>query len=240
MDVVTIVSNAIFLVPAAEAVYKRRWTRFMIYILVLMCSTMYHACSAFNSACVFDARTHRRLDFFFAQLIIPLSALYVVYFTPRWRFLERILTVAFAFVILILLLTVGDSMYVQMALAGGALAIILVYWIGYAVVSGGHMPPYEWDHFGMAIALTSVSCVLYVTQLQYHLMYAWIHACWHSLAAMGQFFFLLIRDVEEGAEFMSLDAEVSSVNSNDGVFIMKRIQHFRHDAPPQRRINPNI
>jgi hypothetical protein len=236
MDVVTIVSNAVFLVPAAEAVYKRRWTRFMIYLLVLVCSTMYHACSAFNSACVFDALTHRRLDFFFAQLIIPVSALYVVYFTPQWRFLERIFTIAFAFVILILLLTVGDSMYVQMALAGGALAIILVYWIGYAASSGGgHMPPYEWDYFGMAIALTAASCVLYATQLQYHLMYAWVHACWHSLAAMGQFFFLLIREVEEGAELMSLDANVSDGGAPN-VFIMTRIRHH----PPQSRIKSSI
>ena len=127
-EVLPILSNFVFLLPAAEAVYMRRWTRFMIYLLIIINSSMYHACSGFSNACAFDAITHRHLDFFFAQLIIPLTALYIIDFPEKWAFLERILIIAFAFVIFITQVLWGESNLIQIVLAIISLVIILVYW----------------------------------------------------------------------------------------------------------------
>jgi len=210
-SIVEAVSNVFLILPAAQAYLMRRYTRCMVYLLVLVSSTLYHTCLVYNSACVLNGNTLKHMDFFFANFIIPLTALYVIYFPPHWYFLERFLIVAVAFINLILILLFDDAFGVQLGLAAGSFGAIVVYWVGYTcyakrTTGNWAFPPYNWDYFALGIACTGVACSLYTTQIMNHLYYSWIHGCWHMVAAFGQYFLLQIRPW--APENLSLDAQM--------------------------------
>lgn len=239
MEVFPIISNLFFLVPAAEAVYQKRWTRFMINILIVVNSSMYHACAGFAGACAFDSIAHKHLDFFFAQLTIPLTALYIIDFPDTLLYLERILIIVFAFIIAITQIVWGESNYIQMILAAASLLMIIVYWIVYALTElaknpdgGLRLPPYDWAMFALGIACLALACNLYSTQLQYHATYWSTHSCWHSVAAMGTYFILMIwPDVKKDAEFKSLDSQLLNL---DFEMRKKKVRQWVHLAPRSR------
>lgn len=208
-DVLTIISNVAFLLPACEAAYKGKWTRFSIYILIVVASSMYHTCNSYPGSCALPSETLRHLDFFFAQLLIPLTALYVIHFSARWAFLERIFIVAFAFGIFLVQMLIGESIYIQMIVASISFAIIVAYWTGYGIVYA-RLPYYNWDWLIMGLGFTAVACSLFVTQLQYHLLYAYTHSCWHTIAALGQYYLLLSCKTDPTAKFKSLDAHAET------------------------------
>ncbi len=203
-DVTTIVSNVIFLLPAVQAACLppelREWDNVCVYVCIVIFSSMYHACNSFSNTCIWAASTHRWLDFFFAQLVIPLTALHIIIFPPNWRPLKRILTIAFAVLIALIQYSFGEGNMIQILICGLAFGMILVYWAIFAMVASYNdaehhkprLPPYRWDMFGLGIGLTILACSLYTTEMQYHLFYWAIHVVWHIDAALGQFFILLI------------------------------------------------
>ena len=159
---------------------------------------MYHACNSFEGHCVLNANFHRQLDFFFAQFVIPATALYIIIFPKEYAFLERILLILFAVSIIIVQATVGEVFMAQLGIVGVAFGIMLAYWIGYAIWSWAvkktpNLPDYEWEYFAWGIALTGIASALFATELQNHNLYWAVHSCWHTLAAMGQYFILCIR-----------------------------------------------
>lgn len=197
--ILTVLSNFVFLVPTVEAVKQHRWTRACIYLGIVIFSSMYHMCNSFEGHCVFDAHFHRQLDFFFAQFVIPATALYIIIFPHDWLFLERFLLIGFAVGIVLIQVTAGEVFSAQLALVAAAFALMLLYWIGYAVwlwavkKQKPDMPPYDWEYFFWGIALTAVASSLFATESQNHNFRWAIHSCWHALAAMGQYFILMIR-----------------------------------------------
>ena len=237
-EVFPIISNLFFLVPAAEAVYQRRWTRFMINLLIVVNSSMYHACAGYTNACAFDSIAHRHLDFFFAQLTIPLTALYIIDFPEKLLYLERILIIVFAFIIAITQIVWGESNYIQMSLAAASLAMVIIYWIVAALLYFGQrpdegltLPKYDWPMFALGIACLALACNLYSTQLQYHGTYWSTHSCWHSVAAMGSYFMLMIwPEKKKDSDLKSLDSQVLSLDFD----LIKRKRQWVHMAPRSR------
>jgi len=195
-----ILSNGAFLLPACAAWSLGRYTRMCIFVLIIVASSMYHSCYAFGHTCHLDPLHYQHLDFFFAQLVIPLTALYVVRFDDRWAWLQRVAIVAFAFVIVMVQLTVGHSLIVQMVIAAVSLVVILGYWMGYNVVRGHTWSTWElipniyhWDSLGQAVCLTGIACALFVTQMQAHTLYWAVHSVWHVSAALAQYHLLYIH-----------------------------------------------
>jgi hypothetical protein len=226
-EILTVLSNGWFLLPAIQAAILGRWTRFMVYNLIIVASSMYHTCLFSSSNCVFDAMTHRKFDFFFAQLVIPLSALWIIEFPPLYRKLERILIILFALGIWLTLVLIGESFYIQLVLAAISLSLILVYWLIYAYVmhkkdQEWHFPEYNWRFLGIGLGYTAVASVLFATQLQNHKFYWAVHSCWHMIAAFGQYFLLLSKvNRPMYASLMSLDyVHTWKVGSN------RRIKQF--------------
>jgi hypothetical protein len=183
----------------------------MVYNLIIVASSMYHSCYFAPSSCVFDALIHRKFDFFFAQLVIPLSALSIVSFAPRVRFLERILIILFALAIWLTLVLIGESFYIQLALAGISFLIIFVYWGVYALYfykkkKEWTFPAYRWNYLALGLGYTGVAASLFATQSQNHNFYWAVHSCWHMVAAFGQYFLLLSKvHKPKHPELMSLD-----------------------------------
>lgn len=224
-DVLTIISNFVFLVPMVEAFRRHRWTRAMIYASIIVFSSMYHACNSYRDRCVFDANFHRQLDFFFAQFVIPATALYIICFPHGWEFLERILLILFVVAIVLVQATMGEVFVAQLGITAVAFGFIVLYWVGYAIwkwmnkkklgVSDNdgdnkyrYLPDYHWEPFAWGIALTGVASALFATELQNHNLYWAVHACWHSLAAMGQYFILQIK--QAAPRYANMDAVIQN------------------------------
>ena len=189
----------------------RRYTRAAIYFLMIFASALYHACNSFSSLCLFSADTHKMIDFFFAQLIIPVTALYVIKFPLRWSFIERWLVVGSAILIFVLIITIGTSFIVQMVLAIGSFVFIALYWVGFALwhyekYGKGRIPRYEWNAFFWGIALTLLAVSLFATQSQWVPGYWAVHSLWHTAAAIGQYFVLCIRP--KAPRFATLDKRI--------------------------------
>lgn len=192
-DVLTVISNAAFVLPAVEAARRRYWWRFCIYLLVLVSSSLYHTCNSFHGACAgLPPHVPREMDFFFAQLLIPLTALYIIWFPPDplyWA--EPVLIVASAFGIFLAEQYWESSLTMQLVLSGISFFLILLYWIIYGTVYR-ELPRYHWDKFGLAIGLTALSTTLFVVEMMNPPFYWAIHSVWHVNAALAQYFLLLI------------------------------------------------
>jgi len=137
-----IISNAAFILPAVEYARRRHWTTAIIMILAGLSSSVYHTCNAYSGMCLgLSPATWRHFDFFFAQLVIPVAALYVIEFPPSWYAVKRIILVVFMIAIILVQHYFGESLAVQVALVGISFTLILIYWIVYAIHRKSRTPP---------------------------------------------------------------------------------------------------
>lgn len=236
-EVLMIITNAFFFIPSVKAATLHRWTRAALYFFMIFASSFYHACNSFMDQCVLPADVGRKTDFFFAQLLIPVTALYIVKFPLRFAFIERWLILGFAVALYLVEIYFNEPLWMQIVVVGISVLVIAIYWISYAVAKYNeyvkyaiapanyrisrdvvvspnpwdikpkqevffrcekrkecHLPKYDWDAFAMGIGLTSLACVLFVTQGEWHLGRPYVHSVWHTAAAFGQYFILCIRD----------------------------------------------
>lgn len=213
-EVLSVISNAFFLIPCAQAIVLRHWTRAPLYFIMAIASSFYHACSSWAGACVLDASIHRKTDFFFAQWLIVVTALYIIKFKGAWCFLERVLILFTAVVLFVVEVVSDEPFIIQVIIAGASFFAIIIYWIGFAIYSykqsGGKrwgIPEYDWDAFVLAVACTALACVLFATQRMWHQGYPWVHSIWHALAGMGQYWVLMTRP-KVGPKYPVLDKKI--------------------------------
>ena len=196
VDVLLILSNLAFIIPSIKAAQLNHFTYATLYVLMMLASGFYHACKSFSSLCIFDAETLRRCDFFFAQLLIFASALYLIEFSLYYQWIARVLLIGvFPVTLFVLQMVFDGELLVQLVVAAVAASIVFIYWWWYKHTKqrGGSLPPYDWVMFTMAIALVTLSVSLFSTQSLWPLGYAYIHSAWHINAALGQYFLLMTR-----------------------------------------------
>lgn len=221
-DVLSVISNAFFLIPCAQAIVLRHWTRAVLYFFMALISSFYHVCNSWTGTCVLDATIHRKMDFFFAQLLIPVTALYIIKFKDWWCFLERVLIMFTALFLFVVEVVSDEPFIIQVIIAGASFTAIIVYWIGYACymykkTGKASIPEYDWEALVTAVGCTALACVLFATQRMWHQGYPWVHSVWHALAGMGQYWVLMTRP-EKGPIYPVLDKR-----------IYRRIK-YEHDA----------
>ncbi len=245
----TILSNCAFLRAMLTAWCKREYTTMMIYAGILICSSMYHSCYVFSSTCHLDPLTYQAFDFFFAQLLLPVTALHIVRFDGRWIWLKHLAIIAFGIVIGISQHTLGNSIYIQLVITLVSLAIIVGYWVGYNVVRKARATKekpykcqfvpdiYKWQNFFYGICLAGIACALFSTQMSSHLLYWIIHSCWHIAGAVSQHYVLLVHrkrtddedeDTDDG--YSVLDEKISSQTREHHAKKTNRVV-YRHTAP---------
>jgi hypothetical protein len=211
-DVVTIISNVAFLLPSVQSAILRHWTRACLFFLMIFASSFYHACNSFPGNCYLDANIHRKLDFFFAQWLIPVTALYIIKFKGAWCFLERVLIIATGLILFIVEAVSNEPFMIQVLLAGLSFLAIIVYWIGFAIYTKkfegkARIPTYDWEAMVYGVGCTALACVLFATQRMWHQGYPWVHSIWHILAALGQYWILMTRP-EKGPIYPVLDKKI--------------------------------
>lgn len=212
-DVLCVISNVAFIIPSAKSAQLRHWTRAVLFFFMIFASSFYHACNSWSGHCYLDAVIHRKLDFFFAQLLIPVTALYIIKFEGAWCFLERVL-IMFAALVLFIVESVSDEPFIiQIIIAASSFFAIIAYWIGYAIymknlTGKARIPRYDWSAMALAVACTAFACVLFATQRMWHQGYPWVHSIWHVLAALGQYWVLMTRP-KIGPIYPVLDQKIS-------------------------------
>lgn len=239
LDIFTIVSNVFFILAAVQAWLGEIWVLVMLYALIVVNSSMYHACNSFANLCVFPSLTHRMMDFFFAQLIIPATAFTLVLMPKSLRWLQTMSFIGIAFVIFTIQIAVGESIYIQMAISIGSLCAIALYWIIYATRTAAMygkfcLPPYDWGYLAMGIYCTGTACGLYAAEMQYHRLYWAVHSCWHAIAAYGQVFIIKCRPPDPDHEYAVLNESASSASAptliGGSLAARKRIVHMAPTA----------
>lgn len=236
-DVATIVSNLAFLFAAIQAWRQKIWILVMMYLLIIVNSSMYHTCNSFSSLCMLPSITHRMLDFFFAQLIIPATVFTLILVPKAWKGAQTMLFISLAFCVLMIQLFAGESIFIQGSIAIVSLALLSLYWFVYAsyqryTVGIFQLPAYDWGHFGTGFAMTCMACSLYASEMQYRRLYWAIHSCWHCDAAFGQVFLMLSRPKDEKDEYAVLDTQMLDAKPWPAPKTTK--QRVIHKAPKSR------
>jgi hypothetical protein len=188
------------------------------------------------------------LDYITAILILPLTALYFVHWGDVWAPLERALIIVF--VVLISAIVVqqdgSDSLVGTGLIAGAAILIPILYWIGYAVngamqyprkkccsPSGGiYFPKYEWGALLAGVAFTAIAVYLFLVQGT--LVYSWtwvIHSMWHILAAFGQYYIAKIKAPVSRAAYRVLDADINKVTPEVVSAISRNLHQLDRRTP---------
>lgn len=202
VDVLLILSNLAFLIPSTVAIFWNRWTRAVAYFMVVIWSSAYHTCRSYGALCVLPFGTLKNLDFFWADLGIPLTALYLINFKPRYQWIERWLIIAFGMGVFILQIKTDGELLPQAIICGVSLSIVLLYWLIW------EMPTYDWSAIAAGIAFTIVSILMFTTQGAFMLGYWGVHSIWHVLGAFGQTYFLMCK--EPASPYAAIDAKITS------------------------------
>jgi len=199
-EVFLTISNLAFIAPAIVAGIYGRFFRLFIYAAVVLASGSYHLCDSY-SVCLFDYDIHHHLDFTFAMLAVPLTALYFPYWRDRpdpfargigYPWLEKLFILFFVTLTAILVTTTGGSVTAQGILFGLSLVIIIGYWIGYYYLYLS-IPRYEWKSLFAGSMLTLISVLLFLIQSEAPEAYWASHSLWHILGAFGQGYILMIK-----------------------------------------------
>ena len=205
IDIFLVISNLVFFIPAIRAVQYHRWTRAAIYFSIVFVSGMYHTCRSYSNLCIFDFRLHYDMDLFFAQLCIPLALLYLINFPPLYRWVERWLILAFAFLIFVLQVFTGGALIVQLILISFSFLVV----IGWLLLFKNKTLNYDWVMLERGIILTAMSTTLFTVQDRYMDGFWAVHSLWHMLAAFGQYYILAIKP--KAPIYAALDARAYSI-----------------------------
>lgn len=217
-----VATNAAFILPAIKAAMLHRYTRAVLYFFMIFASSFHHACIG-GINCVTPADIARKTDFFFAQLLIPVTSLYLIEFPLKYAWLERWLIWGFMAALYFVEVFTNEPMLVQTIVVGVSVFLLIGYWILHGSYEarqyqklhgrrpenpckGCRFPNYSWYSLSLGIWLSMLAMGLFGTQGSWPGGYDWIHSLWHVLAALGQYWILSSRP--QGEANAALDARI--------------------------------
>ena len=217
MSALLVYSNLAFLLPAFRALARGLFTRFMFDVVVPFTSGGYHACRTSGTRCIFGISypTFHAADFVVAQMAIPLTALYFIYW-KSYAWLQHILILTFLLVMIFMVVQGGDTFTAQALITAVSVGIVVIYWIGYALTSywdtgKSAFPRYDWGALVAGIVFMGIAIGLFQMQNRVSTRYYWdIHSAWHFCAAIGQWYMWAIKPPDKHAFYRVLDAKMPS------------------------------
>jgi Protein of unknown function (DUF3522) len=231
-DIFTIITNFLLLIPAAEAWSQGFRGKHKNYFLLVVASIffvetfvslLYHLCKSFDLCLGWGFFKWFEADHFFATSMIWLATVFLLYI-PQWA---QILLTALGMLIIACILGVTESLHMS---AGTPIAVfatvalglfLLVYLPWFACFHQGRLPPYNWVPLCIATTLLTFSTTLFTIQNYWVGGYWAVHALWHSIAAFGWAYLLLVKPFTEhdGRVYPHLDTPL--------IFMVPRIKHNR-------------
>lgn len=201
-----VATNAFFIIPSIKAWSLEHTTYSILYFIMIFASSFHHACIG-GINCVLPPTIARKTDFFFAQLLIPMSALYLIQVPQAYAKLKRVLIWFFMVALFVVEVFLDEPFWMQVVIVGVSIGMLVVYWIIYASyyalnvyrgpkdACGGNclgfrFPPYNWLSLSLGFWLSIWAVCLFGPQGRWPGFYDLIHALWHTLAALGQYWIL--------------------------------------------------
>ena len=199
-----IFSNLPFLLPAKRAYeWGLAIEAFLYAFVALFGSSLYHVCHGFPRACLWSFFMHHVIDFWSAELVIPISALRFIKFRTPFVRTWIILTIM---VIIGINVVMTDSSFLGQAFIAGICLVGVSAYILWHRIAHGYWPQYNLPELTLGVAFTIFSIAFFKTQDTWPSGYGYIHAPWHAFGAIGQYFLIGIRPP---------DAAIVALNSGE-------------------------
>lgn len=190
-----IISNFPFALASNRALaYGLPFEAFLFMFVALFTSPLYHLCMGFPAACLWSVYKHHVVDFWSAELTIPVMSLRFVRFRMPYLKLWIILvaTVAIGFIVT----GTESGLMNQAIIAGVSLGFVVLYLVWHRLAHG-YWPQYDLIQLALGIGFTSLGVCFFVVQEWWPPYYGYNHSYWHSLTAVGMYFLIGIREPED-------------------------------------------
>ncbi len=230
-----VLSNFTFLLPAIRALQYKLIINAFVYFSLVVVSSLYHLCKVDASnepgeggiCFLLTFRQYRHMDWFFAQLVLFLTATYFISFgaivdketgriirMPFFWLRDCILYYyALIMAISLLLIDIDDNVIVIISMAIALPSLILIFWLQ-AYFQYNLKPKFDYIDLSLGLFLTIASVILVSTQKIAPDSAFWvIHSIWHVGIAVGQFYLMDSRNKEHSGIGMFAPWKDDVINS---------------------------
>jgi hypothetical protein len=185
-----ILSNLLFLVPAARALkWEYEFDAFVWAFVALFTSPSYHLCTGFD-ACLWSVQKHRLVDFWSAEMAMPMVATYFMRFRSRY---VRTWFLLISMVAIGLLVAGTDSSFMNQAIIGVCSAALVFAYIGWHRYAHGYWPEYDVKQLVAGLGFLALGVCFFTVQEWWPPYYGYNHSNWHASDAVGIAFMIGIR-----------------------------------------------
>lgn len=184
-----VVSNLWFILPAVRAFLWGNHGLTVSFGLVLFTSTSYHLCKHYSMLCLFEYSEHLKLDFVLAFVALPLLSFNFIYWPRRYRYWSWWCYLMSFFSVALLVSFVEPDILVQSIIVISSFVIIVTYWSIFYYIHR-KLPYYNWNQLVMGLGCSFLGVAFFLNQNFYPEGYPYLHFMWHTLVAIGSFFFI--------------------------------------------------
>jgi len=205
-----IFSNLPFLLAASRSLdYGYGFTAYLLAFVAIFTSPVYHICTGFPAACLWSFYKHRVVDFWSAELAIPVVGLIFIKFrapyVKKWIIMTLVIVIGF-------LVTGTSSNFIGQAVIGAiTIAVILVY-IAWHRIAHGYWPEYDLVQVVLGVTFGTFGVSFFKVQDWWPPYYGYLHSYWHTFVAIGAYFFVGVRAPEP--QYLNLEGKITDLMSS--------------------------
>lgn len=200
-----VLSNLVFLWPAARALEQELPLDTGLWAFIaLFGSPSYHLCTGFY-ACLWNVWKHHVVDFWSAEMAMPMVALCFMCFRAS---MIRTWIILVSMVAIGLLVTGTSSSFMSqavIAVVSGAVVVAYLLWYRYA---HDYWPDYDMKQLVLGIGFLVLGVCFFVVQEWWPPYYGYVHAYWHAFTALGVGFMYGIKKTRSKTWFQTLEGKV--------------------------------
>lgn len=201
-----IFTNLLALLDASKALAYGYGFRCILFVIVFFASSLYHMCLSFWYTCFWSIGYFKLIDFWSAELSLPVMALLFIRF--RSPFIEKWLIVIFVILVGILVTRTGSSFSSQ-AIIGGVSGLIVVVYLLWHRCAHGYWASYDLVQMTLGIGISSVGISFFVVQEWFPPYYGYNHSAWHACVFIGAYFLLGIKPPSDS--IYNLEASIPAI-----------------------------
>ena len=203
-----IVSNlAVLLVCSRLLDYGHGQKSFWLFVAGIFTSPLYHLCIGFPSSCVWSLYKHKVMDFWTAELALPLIALVFIEFhkpyLEKWIILSVVIVVG-------LLVTGTNSTFFSQSVIGGTTLIVVAAYVLWHRFAHGYWPEYDLVQLSLGITFNVFGLCFFIVQDWWPPYYGYLHSFWHVFVFIGSFFLAGVRPPRP--QILNLDTAIGSTS----------------------------